>query len=49
MYNLSTMELNIVVRIVTIRQLGKLTFSDMWNLCMKELYIVVSIVTIRLN
>ena len=41
------MELNFVVNIVTIKQLQKATFKDMWNLSMMDLYIVVNIVTIK--
>ena len=41
------MELNIVVSIVTIKQLQKATFKDMWYLSMMELNIVVNIVTIK--
>ena len=45
--NLSIMELNTVVSSVTIRQLWKAAFSDMWSLSMMELNIVVSYVNIR--
>ena len=47
MWILSMMELNIVVKVVTIKQLQKATFKDMWYLSMMKLNIVVNIVTIK--